>query len=330
MSTTTQRLLHYWIPEFAANCLNRYSVGDDGKTAERLRTCRGWHRPAIAFGETVLVKKLQVTVAKKDLESRFMGGHFFGHMSRSATALVMTAQGILRGTGLSRLTSAGRPQGTELTDRTPPQALPAPLTSPVPPRAAPAGRAFYITRADVERHNATQGCTACPQILCRETLRQTAPHTKERGEKLEEALLAEGGPRFMAYRERQKLSEAIEATGAVQASEQAATQAAGAALAAGTGAGTSETAGVVQAPTTTTAKLQYTNLAGASSEAASAAQEGHRTRRQSANDRGRHSGLRRSRSSRQLRRSSGGAAGSSGGAATTASSTGGAQEGQGA
>eukprot|EP00971_Amphidinium_carterae_P047937 944054-Amphidinium_carterae.1 len=84
--------LHYWIPDFAATSLNRYSVGEDGKTAEQLRTGTGWHRPAIAYGETVLVKKLQTTVAKKDLESRFVRGCFLGHVSRSATALVMTAQ----------------------------------------------------------------------------------------------------------------------------------------------------------------------------------------------------------------------------------------------
>eukprot|EP00971_Amphidinium_carterae_P261711 5191912-Amphidinium_carterae.1 len=127
------------MPDFAATCLNRYSVGDDGKTAEQLRTGRGWHRPAIAFGETVLVKKLQVTVAKKDLRYPY------------------------RGTGLSRLAESERweaasvaelkgvPwdwQGTELADRTPPQALPAPLTLPVPPQRPAAGRLFYITRAN--------------------------------------------------------------------------------------------------------------------------------------------------------------------------------------
>eukprot|EP00971_Amphidinium_carterae_P202289 4013705-Amphidinium_carterae.1 len=129
-------------------------VGDDGKTAEQLRTGRGWHRPAIAYGETVLVKKLQATVAKKDLESRFVRGRFLGHVSRSATALVMTAQGITRGTGLSRLAESERwdaanvaelkgvpwdEQGTELAERVPPQALPAPLTLPVPPQRPTAG-----------------------------------------------------------------------------------------------------------------------------------------------------------------------------------------------
>eukprot|EP00971_Amphidinium_carterae_P350477 6491569-Amphidinium_carterae.1 len=132
-------------------------------------------------------------------------------------------------------------QGTELVERTPPQALPAPLTLPVPPQKPTAGgRAFYIARADVERHNATQGCTACLQILCGE--RQTNPYTKECRERLEAALLAEGGPRFMAYRERQKLGEATETAGAVQASEETAAQAAGAASAAASGAGTFESA----------------------------------------------------------------------------------------
>eukprot|EP00971_Amphidinium_carterae_P125899 2494198-Amphidinium_carterae.1 len=87
----------------------------------------------------------------------------------------MTAQGVVRGTGLSRLAESERwdaasvaevkgvPwdwQGTELTERVPPQALPAPLTW------------------------------------------------------------------FTAYRERQRLAEAPETVGAVQASEEPAAQAA--------------------------------------------------------------------------------------------------------
>eukprot|EP00971_Amphidinium_carterae_P304336 6047932-Amphidinium_carterae.1 len=187
-----QHPLHYWIPDFAATRLNRYSVGDDGKTAEQLRTGRGWHRPAISFGETVLVKKLQVTVAKKDLELRFVRGRFLGHMSRSATALVMTAQGFLRGTGLSRRaerTLGLARNGTCRQNATTSAPSPTHSTS-TPLRNPAAGRAFYITRADVGRHNATQGCTACLQILCGE--RQTNPHTRECRERLEAALLAEG------------------------------------------------------------------------------------------------------------------------------------------
>eukprot|EP00971_Amphidinium_carterae_P330145 6463008-Amphidinium_carterae.1 len=105
-------------------------------------------------------------------ERRFVRGHYIGHVSRSATALVMTVQGVQRGTGLSRLTESerweaagvaelkGLPwdwQWSELTDRTPTQALPAPLTLPVPPQRPTAGRTFYITRADLGRLNATQG-----------------------------------------------------------------------------------------------------------------------------------------------------------------------------
>eukprot|EP00971_Amphidinium_carterae_P329035 6461275-Amphidinium_carterae.2 len=50
----------------------------------------------------------------------------------------------------------------------------------------------------------------------------------------------------MAYRERQKLVEATDTAGAVQASEETAAQAAGAASAAASGEGTSESAGAVQ------------------------------------------------------------------------------------
>eukprot|EP00971_Amphidinium_carterae_P237697 4719042-Amphidinium_carterae.1 len=97
----------YWMPEFAATSLNRYSDGDDGTTAEQLRTGRSWHRPAIAVEAQWRdgAGKETTCDGSEEIESRFVRGHFIilGHVSRSATALVMMAQGIFRGIGLSRL-----------------------------------------------------------------------------------------------------------------------------------------------------------------------------------------------------------------------------------
>eukprot|EP00971_Amphidinium_carterae_P209400 4153618-Amphidinium_carterae.1 len=105
--------------------LNRYSVGDDGKTAE------GWHRPAIA----VPVKKVQTTAAKKDLETRFTRGHYM-HWPRESQC---------NGLGPTELTGLSR-QNWWTT----------PSTSSTP-RSASTPTETDGRRADVERHNATQG-----------------------------------------------------------------------------------------------------------------------------------------------------------------------------
>eukprot|EP00971_Amphidinium_carterae_P195683 3883398-Amphidinium_carterae.2 len=60
----------------------------------------------------------------------------------------------------------------------------------------------------------------------------------------------------MAYRQRQKLSEATETAGAAQASDTTAAQAAGVVVTAETGARPSEAASAVQAPTTTAASSE--------------------------------------------------------------------------
>ena len=42
-----------WLPRHAANCMNRYRLGSDGRTAEQRRTGRKWKRPAVTYCEKV-------------------------------------------------------------------------------------------------------------------------------------------------------------------------------------------------------------------------------------------------------------------------------------
>ena len=42
-----------WLPRHAAEVISRYRVGEDGKTAEQIRTGRKWAKLALEFGERV-------------------------------------------------------------------------------------------------------------------------------------------------------------------------------------------------------------------------------------------------------------------------------------
>ena len=70
--------------------LNRFKVGDDGKTAYQRLTGGRRGKVAMAFGERVQVKELVKDVRKRDLEPRWVTGYYVGHSSHSGTALVLT------------------------------------------------------------------------------------------------------------------------------------------------------------------------------------------------------------------------------------------------
>eukprot|EP00971_Amphidinium_carterae_P227930 4520959-Amphidinium_carterae.5 len=123
----------------------------------------------------------------------------------------MTAQGILRGTGLSRLAEDERwnaasvvdlkdvPwdwQGTELVERT------------LPKNSANSASSPTITLPGPQKEGSSRKSVLHDKSRCETAQRQTAPHTRNCRERLEEALLAEGGPRFMAYRERRRCAQA--------------------------------------------------------------------------------------------------------------------------
>ena len=59
-----------WLPRHASDLLNRYRVGEDGKTAEQRRCGREWHNPALCFGEKVFIKPAGTKRRKNDLEPR--------------------------------------------------------------------------------------------------------------------------------------------------------------------------------------------------------------------------------------------------------------------
>ena len=82
--------------------MSRYKKGQDGRTPEARRCGKQWRKPAIAFGERLYFREVGegVRILKE--------GRYVGHHGRTGSILVMTADGVRRGTGIRRLSSADR------------------------------------------------------------------------------------------------------------------------------------------------------------------------------------------------------------------------------
>ena len=48
--------LTYWAPRYAAEQINRFKIGEDGRTPDERRTGKKWVKPMPLFGEKILVK----------------------------------------------------------------------------------------------------------------------------------------------------------------------------------------------------------------------------------------------------------------------------------
>ena len=53
MHVPADHLVLKWLPRHGANCLMRYRIGEDRKTAEQRRTRNRWLKPALEFGERI-------------------------------------------------------------------------------------------------------------------------------------------------------------------------------------------------------------------------------------------------------------------------------------
>ena len=99
-----------WLPRQAGDLLSRYKKGQDGRTPEARRCGKQWRKPAIAFGERLYFREVGegVRILKE--------GRYVGHHGRTGSILVTTADGVRRGTGIRRLSSADRwdPSGWDL------------------------------------------------------------------------------------------------------------------------------------------------------------------------------------------------------------------------
>ncbi|CAK0821586.1 unnamed protein product [Prorocentrum cordatum] len=129
----------------------------------------------------------RVELKKEDLEPRMVEGLYLGHASRSATVLIMTTQGVRRGTSLTRLDPVARwawqddivdmkgepwnwagAAGEEAIAVVPPPRAPALgvvpsiVTVPIAPDEI---RDFYVARKNIDEFGSTPACLACEQMI---------------------------------------------------------------------------------------------------------------------------------------------------------------------
>ena len=155
-----------WLPRQAADLLNRYKKGKDGRTPEARPIGKHWRKPAIAFGERLYFREVgEGTRVLK--EGRYVGHHGrTGSLALDSDECQMPTDGILLdGIKSEKIweLSAPRPAAGE---RPSPEARVAP-----PQRRKP-----YIRRENVHKHGATEGCPGCTCVL--ENRRATVPHTE--------------------------------------------------------------------------------------------------------------------------------------------------------
>eukprot|EP00434_Breviolum_minutum_P042976 symbB.v1.2.038276.t1/scaffold5896.1/size48089/1 len=91
-----------WLPMHVGDLMNRYKKGTDGKTPESRRTGKQWRKPAISYGERLYYRMVGENVRGLKV------GRYIGHHGRTGSLLVITADGVQRGTGIRRLGPAER------------------------------------------------------------------------------------------------------------------------------------------------------------------------------------------------------------------------------
>ncbi|CAK0860922.1 unnamed protein product [Prorocentrum cordatum] len=208
--------LMLWAPTYAAQMLNRFKIGDDGKTSEQRRSGKRWEKVTVPFGERIQVKKLVKDSLKRDLGPCWVTGYCVGHTSRSGTALVLTSKGVQRGTE-EVLGLKGKPWdwkgGEERYAAAPADVAPragrmdAPVVAALPAAAEPRDVGFYVTRANIldAGIGPTEGCVACENLVA--TGRAGVAHSELCRQRVIEALAARA-PRDLEGRRGAKQARA--------------------------------------------------------------------------------------------------------------------------
>ena len=92
-----------WLVQHAADCLSKYQVGEDGKTAyERLKG-KKFSRAVVEFGEKIHYKKNSKGHKDNKLDVKWGEGYFLGFYWKTSEALVGTPAGVKRAGTIRRV-----------------------------------------------------------------------------------------------------------------------------------------------------------------------------------------------------------------------------------
>ena len=92
-----------WLVQHAADCISKYQVNEDGKTAyERLKGKR-FNRVAVEFGEKIHYKRSGKGHKEHKIEGKWNEGYFLGFHWRTSEAIVGTKEGAIRAGTIRRV-----------------------------------------------------------------------------------------------------------------------------------------------------------------------------------------------------------------------------------
>ena len=92
-----------WLVQHAADCLSKYQIGEDGKTAyERLKG-KKFSCAVVEFGEKVHYRKHVKGHKDNKLDSKWGEGYFLGFYWKTSEALIGTSEGVKRSGTIRRV-----------------------------------------------------------------------------------------------------------------------------------------------------------------------------------------------------------------------------------
>ena len=92
-----------WLVQHAADCLSKYQIGEDGKTAyERLKG-KKFSRAVLEFGEKIHYRKNPKCHKDNKLDGKWGEGFFLGFYWKTSEALVGTPERVKRAGTIRRV-----------------------------------------------------------------------------------------------------------------------------------------------------------------------------------------------------------------------------------
>ena len=208
-----------WLVPHAAETLNRYLIGVDGKTARQRLKGRTFKSPVVEFGECVWYLKPK-SAGRDKLTSRWGTGVWLGVREESGEPLIGTAAGVIKVRSIRR--KAGDARWDEslfnAVEGTPWEPVPGRdsieppikigipeedkvVIPPPPVMSRPiVRRDFKIFRTDVRHHGLTPGCKGCQAADAGHPIAKN--HSPECRERLMPLILASNPDRIARVGER--------------------------------------------------------------------------------------------------------------------------------
>ena len=101
-----------WLVMHAANTLNRYAMGQDGRTAYHRLSGKKFNQEVVEFGEEVWYMHPGIT-GKHKLDNRWSSGVWLGMRERTNESIIGTSEGCLKARSIKRRPEALRWEKTQ-------------------------------------------------------------------------------------------------------------------------------------------------------------------------------------------------------------------------